>query len=287
MTLTAVQAGAYLHHLAFESAAPADLAAFYADVMDMDCTRVSEVEWRCSGPARRMMIVPGETKKLAFAGLACRDMDGFDLLKARAVSEGLEILVSPSPYFSEAFAVRDPDGHLICFGLAKEDDAPRSGIRGPTQHLTFASKDVERFVEFYHGKLGFGLSDRVLHRDGSIATAFTRSNHEHHSIACFLSDHVGVDHHSYEAGEWITIRDWCDHFAKHDVQVMWGPGRHGPGNNLFIFIEDPDGNWIEVSAELEVIHDRDTVDWPQDPRTLNKWGHAILRSKGPEEVTAE
>ena len=59
---------------------------------------------------------------------------------------------------------------------------------------------------------------------------------------------------------------------------MWGPGRHGPGNNIFIFITDPDENWIEISAELEVIYDRDTVDWPQHPRTLNKWGEAILRS---------
>jgi catechol 2,3-dioxygenase len=59
---------------------------------------------------------------------------------------------------------------------------------------------------------------------------------------------------------------------------MWGPGRHGPGNNLFIFIEDPDGNWIEVSAELEIIHDRSLHEWPHEERTLNLWGTAIMRS---------
>ena len=278
MTLTAVQAGTYLHHLAFESANPARLARFYADVMDMNLTEVSDREWLCEGPARRMIVMPGKDKKMAFAGLACRDADGVAALKARAQSEGIEILESTSPYLDQAFAVRDPDGHLICFGLARTEIASPKGINGPTQHLTFASLDVERFVDFYHGKLGFGLSDRALHEDGSLATAFTRGNHEHHNIACFKTDRTGVDHHSYEAGEWITIRDWCDHFAGHDVQLMWGPGRHGPGNNLFIFIEDPDGNWIEVSAEIEVVHDRNTVDWPQGPRTLNKWGRAILRS---------
>ena len=278
MTLTAVQAGAYLHHLAFESEAPERLAKFYADVMDMNLTQHSDGAWRCEGPARRMIVVPGENKKMAYAGLACRDADGVAALKARATAEGLEILDSPSPYLDGAFAVRDQDGHLICFGLATPDTVKWAGINGPTQHLTFASLDVEQFVDFYHGKLGFALSDRVIHEDGTLATAFTRSNHEHHTIACFKSDRTGVDHHSYEAGEWITIRDWCDHFAEHDVQLMWGPGRHGPGNNLFIFIKDPDENWIEVSAELEVIHDRDNVDWPQHPRTLNKWGRAILRS---------
>ena len=43
---------------------------------------------------------------------------------------------------------------------------------------------------------------------------------------------------------------------------MGDRGGTGPGNNLFIFIEDPDGSWIEVSAELEVIHDRPVKDWP-------------------------
>lgn len=279
MTLTAVQAGAYLHHIAFNSPDPKRLAMFYGDVMDMDVAQISNDEWRCEGPARRMIVTKGEAKDMAYAGLACRDQDGVDALRARAKAEGIEIVDSPAPYFKDgAFAVRDQDGHLICFGLAKPDTNTRNGINGPTQHLTFASRDVEAFADFYHGKLGFGLSDRVLHEDGKMATCFTRGNHEHHNIACFKQDRVGVDHHSYEAGEWSTIRDWCDHFATQDVQLMWGPGRHGPGNNLFIFITDPDDNWIEVSAELEVVHDRPVKDWPQDPRTLNKWGHAIMRS---------
>ena len=277
--LTAVQAGAYLHHLAFESANPARLAEFYGDVMDMDVAQVSHSEWHCEGPGRRFVVVQGQNKAMAYAGLACRDAEGLSAIKSRAQKEGVQLFDSPSPFFTEgAFAVRDPDGHLVCFGLANTSITARKGIRGPTQHLTYASHNVEAFVDFYHGKLGFGLSDRVLHSDGTLATAFTRSNHEHHTIACFKSDRIGVDHHSYEAAQWETIRDWCDHFAERDVQLMWGPGRHGPGNNLFIFIADPDGNWIEVSAELEVVHDRPVIDWPQSERTLNKWGRAILRS---------
>jgi catechol-2,3-dioxygenase len=107
-----------------------------------------------------------------------------------------------------------------------------------------------------------------------------RGNHEHHNLAVFYQDRQGVDHHSYEAGEWDTIRDWSDHLATHDIQLMWGPGRHGPGNNLFIFIEDPDGNWIEISAELEVVHDRPVKTWPHHERTLNLWGRGVLRAKG-------
>lgn len=288
MTDTAAQTGAYLHHLAFESTQPQRLAQFYSDVVDMAVTQVSNREWRCEGPARRMIVVQGQDKKLAYAGLAVRDADCLAMLRARAEANDVEILDSPSPYFQNgAFAVRDYDGNLICFGQAKPDTKKTMGkpgpirsdrIPGPTQHLTFRSVELEPFVEFYHKKLGFKMVDRVVKEDGTLATVFVTSNHEHHTIACFKSDAPGVDHHSYEAGEWNYIRDWCDHFAKHDVQLMWGPGRHGPGHNLFAFIVDPDGNWIEFSAELEVIHDRECEDWPQEPRSLNQWGRAILRS---------
>jgi hypothetical protein len=34
-------------------------------------------------------------------------------------------------------------------------------------------------------------------------------------------------------------------------RVLENDGRHGPGNNLFFMIEDPDGYKVEFSAELE------------------------------------
>ena len=95
---------------------------------------------------------------------------------------------------------------------------------------------------------------------------------------CFKSSKSGIDHHCYEAGDWNFVKNWCDHFASHNIQLMWGPGRHGPGNNLFVFIEDIDGNWIEISAELETVHGRPVKNWPQEERTLNLWGNAIMRS---------
>ena len=75
------------------------------------------------------------------------------------------------------------------------------------------------------------------------------------------------------------IRDWADHFARHGIKLAWGPGRHGPGNNLFVMIHDPDGNLIEISAELEVITgDRPAGIWPHEESTFNRWGSAALRT---------
>ena len=67
--------------------------------------------------------------------------------------------------------------------------------------------------------------------------------------------------------------------AARRIFVKWGPGRHGPGNNLFLFFHDPDGNWVELSAELErVSEERPIGNWPHEERTLNSWGQGLLRS---------
>ena len=277
MTYTTLNAAAYLHHIQLQSSNPERLAIFYGDAMQMQVERAGDV-FICRGPQRRLIVSKGEDKKLGVGAFACRDEASLADQRARAEKEGLKPQDAASPLMDQAFAVTDPDGNVIHFGLGKPDPDGLKGIRGPTQHLTLATHDPEAIEAFYSGKLGFATSDRVRKPNGEVSTIFTRSNHEHHTLACFRSDRVGIDHHSYEAGDWNSIRDWCDHLATLDIQLMWGPGRHGPGNNLFIFIVDPDGNWIEISAELEVIHDRPVKEWPHAERTLNLWGKAILRS---------
>jgi catechol 2,3-dioxygenase len=278
VTLTALKAGAYLHHLHLHSPDPERLAAFYGDAMDMRVERGGEL-WFCSGPGRRLVVSAGEARTLAYGAFACRDHDGLDEIRHRAETEGLDPApVSASLLAQDAFAVSDPDGNGVVFGLAKTNLTAEAGLKGPLQHLTLATQDVAAIEHFYAGKLGFAVSDRVRNKAGEVTTSFMRSNHEHHTLACFRSARHGIDHHSYEAGEWVAIRDWADRFAAREIPLMWGPGRHGPGNNLFIFIEDPDGNWVEVSAELEVVHDRPVREWPHAERTLNLWGRAIMRS---------
>ena len=279
MKQTALLAGAYLHHLCFESPNPEKLSDFYGKIMQMKPQSIGGNAWLCSGKNRQILIKEGMKNRLEFAAFSCRDEEGLNLLKERVKEEGIDVInLQPDLFQNDAISIVDQDGHNISFGLSKPNMNAESVLNGPLQHLTFSTLNVEKFVDFYVGKLGFCISDRVLHSNGNLATCFVRSNHEHHTVACFKSDRIGVDHHSYEAGEWNAIRDWCDHFASMNIELMWGPGRHGPGNNLFVFVEDPDGNWIEISAELEVIHDRPSNDWPQEERTLNLWGKAILRS---------
>ena len=280
MTLSAVQADFFLHHLEIQSHNPEKLAQFYSRVMDMKILRVSGEKLICEGPNRIIIITSGDDKNLSYAGMACRNELNLSRFRDFVMEKELILLDFDSNYYKPgSFSVKDPDDNVICFGVLEENNISiTKGKYGPLQHLTFASENVEAFQNFYEKKLGFEVTDRVVKKNGELATCFTTSNHQHHTIACFKSALKGIDHHSYEVGDWHYIKNWCDHFASNNIKLMWGPGRHGPGNNLFVFIEDLDGNWIEISAELETVHGRPVKNWPQEEKTLNLWGNAIMRS---------
>ena len=280
MSLTAVQADIFLHHLEIQSSNPERLSNFYSNIMDMKIDKLSSDKFLCDGPSRKIIITLGKDKTLSHAGMVCRNENNLNGFKDFLNQKELKLKDFNSELYKPgSFSVEDPDKNVICFGVLKDKStASLNGIHAPLQHLTFASEDVVSFQNFYENKLGFQVTDRVVKNNGELATCFTTSNHEHHTIACFKSSKKGMDHHSYEAGDWNHIKGWCDHFASNNIKLVWGPGRHGPGNNLFVFIEDIDGNWIEISAELETVHGRPVKNWPQEERTLNLWGNAIMRS---------
>ena len=280
MSLTAVQADIFLHHLEIQSSNPERLSNFYSNIMDMKIDKLSSDKFLCDGPSRKIIITLGKDKTLSYAGMVCRNENNLNGFKDFLNQKGLKLKDYNSELYKPgSFSVEDPDKNVLCFGVLKDKStASLNGIHAPLQHLTFASEDVVSFQNFYENKLGFQVTDRVVKNNGELATCFTTSNHEHHTIACFKSSKKGMDHHSYEAGDWNHIKGWCDHFASNNIKLVWGPGRHGPGNNLFVFIEDIDGNWIEISAELETVHGRPVKNWPQEERTLNLWGNAIMRS---------
>jgi len=205
-------------------------------------------------------------------------------LGARVAAAGLQTEASPTTLFDDALCVRDPDGNRFVFGTPRPAQDPQalSGAaarEARLQHVVFASRRAAQLAQFYQTVFGFQLSDEVVDDEGEVRTSFLRCGLEHHSLAVFQASENRLDHHCYEAGDWGLIRDWGDHMAQERIALVWGPGRHGPGNNLFMFVHDLDGNWVEISAELEIVQPgRPVGAWPHEERTLNSWGQGLLRS---------
>ncbi len=261
-----------LDHIQILSPQPGELAAFHGKTTHGKVRQLADGDWLCEGPSRQLLFAGGPPNSHGFSAFVVETQAELDALRSRCDHHR-----STSPLWSgrDAFSVEDPDGNRLEFAV-DASPGPPTDAWGRLQHAVVRSPNIDALVEFYTAVIGLDVSDRV-EDEGRLTTCFLRSDHEHHSFAIFGASEKRLDHHSYEQADWNAVRDWADHLAGLDIQLSWGPGRHGPGNNLFLFYKDPDGNWIEISAELEVIDDRPTRVWRHCERTLNLWGRAILR----------
>lgn len=270
-----MEIGAKLAQLELASSDPQALSAFYAATFGLKSTHHGEAI-ACSAPGRRLLLVPGKGGELRRASYRFAESSKFEAHRELLLSRDLQ-LVEDRPAI---FTVRDPEGRLISF-LAPGDTAPaESDAReARLQHVGVRSPAPAALAEYYVGTLGFVLSDRVVDEKGELTAAFLRTDSEHHSLAIFRAAAVRFDHFSCEAPGWYELREWADHMAKVGVDLAWGVGRHGPGNDTFLMVKDPDGNLAEISSDLEVCtSERPTGVWPHRPQTLNQWGVALMRS---------
>lgn len=270
---------AELDHLEIQSPNPAQLAAFYARALQMDVTEAQAQQYLCEGRHRRMIMVPGQAKGLGYLAYRLEDEASLKAFRNRIAAAGAALEPFNDPFFKkQSFSVVDPDGNRVVFGAGPRNQHSQ-GFPARLQHLALGTTNIEPMIAFYTNVLGMRPSDNVYADDNTLRSTFLRAGNEHHVLAIFQAGNNCFDHHCYEAETWDLIRDWADYLSEHDIGLDWGPGRHGPGNNLFFMIRDPDDNWLEISAELEIVaDDRPVGHWQHREKTLNSWGKAYLRS---------
>jgi catechol-2,3-dioxygenase len=190
---------------------------------------------------------------------------------------------------NSALGFMDPDQNCMVFVFGSELRAHGSLAHfeiksellpsAESQHFALRTQQVENMKRFYTEDLGFTLSDVVQDETGQLKACFVRGNEMHHTLALFGAPVSCFDHQSFETPSWDELKDWADHMGKLRVEIVWGVGRHGPGNDVFFMVRDPDGNLAEISSEIEICPDsRPVGQWKHEERTLNLWGKAIMRS---------
>jgi catechol 2,3-dioxygenase-like lactoylglutathione lyase family enzyme len=183
------------------------------------------------------------------------DTDFADLQRG-LTAEGVksDLRPDPSPGFDKALTFADPKGTLIeVFTGAKpfERKAPSSGV-GPYKlgHLAFCVDEPKAFVDFYGRVLGFRVSDWI--EDWFV---FMRCGPDHHTINFVQGKTTRMHHVAFELKDWSHVLTACDYLGSKDIPIIWGPGRHGPGHNLFTYHRNPDDQIIELFTELDKMLD--------------------------------
>jgi catechol 2,3-dioxygenase-like lactoylglutathione lyase family enzyme len=205
-------------------------------------------------------------------------------LAARLNISGVNLTLEANdgyPDAGDALWFSDPDGNRISIAVAADDLLTHASYIGSTQrttprpyglqHIALYTLNLESMVEFYTEALGFDISDWLLRE-----RAWLRCNTDHHTVL-FIQGRPGIEHIGFGISQSADLLRWADYLSQHTIPLLWGPGRHGAGNDLFIRFADTDGLHIELSTEMMQYYDRDVTTpprlWHTRTSALNLWGN--------------
>ena len=192
----------------------------------------------------------------------------------------------PEPTIADMVTFEDPKGTVMEVfkrGEFAEQRYPTKGIvPHKLGHVAFHVTDVKGVTKFYCDVLGFRESDWMAD-----FFSFLRCGPDHHTINLMETGKNRHFHTAFEVRDWAHLQTACDYLSLNGYKLLWGPGRHGIGHNLFAYHRAPNGLITELFAELDRMNEelgyfeprpwhRDKPQkpkvWAKDPSASNLWG---------------
>ena len=215
--------------------------------------------------------------------------DDLAAFKKQVESHGIKVesKKDPEPTIPEMITFEDTKGTVMEVFRERAPAPQRFSEKGivPLKlgHIAFNVVDVKKASAFYCDVLGFRVSDWMAD-----FFVFLRCSPDHHTINLVDSKRSKLHHVAFELRNWGHIQTACDFLATKGYPLIWGPGRHGIGHNLFAYHRNADGQIIETFAELDHIYDEELgyfeprpwhkdrpqkpKVWTKDPSASNIWG---------------
>lgn len=156
-------------------------------------------------------------------------------------------------------------------------------------HIVFATSAVDEMVSFYRDVFGFMVSDEIVAPDGMLIGCFMRNNPEHHSLAVLRAPIPGALHHvAWYVPTFDGLKRAADILSATDNPIEYGPGRHGIGENTYLYFRDPDTMRMEATGEMLFLPDPDYEPcvWKAEEfgKAVSAWGAAPPESFMTEAV---
>ena len=209
---------------------------------------------------------------ITFAGSAGE----LDALHARIAAAGMpapaRVAEFDDPGGGGGFTVRGAESQTFRFVAEGTRAEPRDGRLKPIQltHVVLNALDRDACASFVIGALGFRLADRTRHM------SFVRCNSAHHALAFAHAEVPALNHIAFEMADLDAVMKNVGRLRDLGLAPAWGPGRHGPGNNVFAYFITPFGASVEYTAEVQQVDDAYRVgtpeDWKWPPNRIDHWG---------------
>jgi 2,3-dihydroxy-p-cumate/2,3-dihydroxybenzoate 3,4-dioxygenase len=212
----------------------------------------------------------------------CGTREELDRIRARA--SAARVRIGPMREFDEpgggsGFLLEGPEGQAFRFvaEMKPVEKLPPDRDR-PLQvtHVVINTRDREACTRFLVEVLGFRLSDRTRFMN------FLRCDSVHHSIAYAQSGISSLNHIAFEMRDLDAVMRGIGRLKDAGFSTVWGPGRHGPGNNVFAYFVSPFGAIVEYTSEVQRVGEDykvgDPEDWKWPPNRIDHWGASVRDS---------
>ena len=244
----------------------------------------STVHLACSDGTVALELAPGDAPSLDHLAFDLRAGTTTDTAAHALEAAGLTPTDwdGVTPAGAESLRLVDPDGAVVQIMARKEiysaTAQPHTGVGVQPYKLGHVASKVgklDEVVGFYQKVLGFRYSDSI--GDDFV---FLRCNTDHHSVNFLRTGKPREVHHlAFELQDWGHVKTAADELWSHGIPLIWGPGRHGAGHNIYTYHRDPDGNIVELFTELDRMSDEgagvfDWRPWHDGPQHPRRWDPA-------------
>ena len=178
------------------------------------------------------------------------------------------------------FACKDPDGRNLVFVTSCADHADAADIADRPRkivHVNLNTVDFDGTLKFFTNALGFRVVD-----DNAPLWFLHCDNSDHCSIVLCKLNLPTLNHIAFDMPEFDSVMRGMGRMKDNGYPIEWGPGRHGPGNNVFAYFCGPDEVPLEYAAEVLQIDDsyqpRPSDYWKFKPGRSDQWGITQPRS---------
>lgn len=229
----------------------------------------------CNDRHHELILIQSGTRGYDHIGLEVATAEDLEAVRAQAAAAGGDVLTQiqeGETGIDRCFFVRSPAGHVFKIFLGMEKVAePEPGDR-PSQfeHVSTKALRMGREERFLSEGLGFRFSDRL----GRTAS-WWHCDPDHHGMAVVIAPRAELSHYAWSLEDLNALGRTADRLRARGQRAIWGPSRHGPGNNLFLYFHDADGAMIECCAELEKMPpegDYKPRKWTGGMKDINQWG---------------
>jgi catechol 2,3-dioxygenase-like lactoylglutathione lyase family enzyme len=277
-------------HASFETPDVERLTDYYVNVIGFSvAAKEKDAVYLASVLDHSVVLRKGSAPRCARIAFQVAPDDDLGAFEKQIAGHGIKTQCksNPEPGIPELVSFEDPKGTLLEVfresAPAKTSGSAKGIAPFKLGHVAFNVIDVKKITSFYCDVLGFRVSDWFAD-----FFSFLRCGPDHHTINLLDSKQIKMNHIAFELRDWSHLQSACDFLAVNKYTLIWGPGRHGPGHNLFCYHKNPDGHTVELFAELDRMNDetlgyfeprpwhkdrpqRPKV-WPLDPTTANIWG---------------